>query len=178
MDMIIIKQDHMTMRAGAADFASWSGARWMLPACLNGAGRTRTTMADEFYCDAPELRSFIGKVKETVAGTATVKAKLAAIRPPFAQLMANPHWLPEDFRRPLAEGGMGKGIANWLLYRDAEGVLTLTALVLPPGVTTPVHDHLAWGLVGLYAGEQEEEVYAPAAPVGPDDRHAELRLTA
>jgi predicted metal-dependent enzyme (double-stranded beta helix superfamily) len=26
-------------------------------------------------------------------------------------------------------------------------------------VQTPVHDHLAWGLVGLYRGEQEEEIY-------------------
>ena len=30
---------------------------------------------------------------------------------------------------------------------------------------TPVHDHLAWGLVGLYRGNQDEEFYrlAPAA---------------
>ena len=25
---------------------------------------------------------------------------------------------------------------------------------------TPVHDHLAWGLVGLYRGTQDEEIYA------------------
>ena len=25
---------------------------------------------------------------------------------------------------------------------------------------TPVHDHLAWGLVGLYQGAQDEEIYA------------------
>jgi predicted metal-dependent enzyme (double-stranded beta helix superfamily) len=30
---------------------------------------------------------------------------------------------------------------------------------VPPGAATPVHDHLAWGLVGLYAGEQDEEVF-------------------
>jgi predicted metal-dependent enzyme (double-stranded beta helix superfamily) len=26
---------------------------------------------------------------------------------------------------------------------------------------TPVHDHLAWGLVGLYKGNQDEELYEP-----------------
>ena len=26
---------------------------------------------------------------------------------------------------------------------------------------TPIHDHLAWGLVGLYQGNQDEEFYAP-----------------
>jgi 3-mercaptopropionate dioxygenase len=28
---------------------------------------------------------------------------------------------------------------------------------------TPVHDHLAWGLVGLYAGSQDEEFYRPGS---------------
>src|SRR5262249_39460352 len=33
------------------------------------------------------------------------------------------------------------------------------SLVVPPGVATPVHDHLAWGLVGIYRGAQDETVY-------------------
>ena len=73
---------------------------------------------------------------------------------------------------------MGKGIANWLLYRDTGGALSLSALVLPSGTATPVHDHLAWGLVGLYVGEQAEEVYEPAAPVGAEAAHADLKLVA
>ena len=31
---------------------------------------------------------------------------------------------------------------------------------MPPGSQTPIHDHLAWGLVGLYRGAQDEELYA------------------
>ena len=31
---------------------------------------------------------------------------------------------------------------------------------MPPESQTPVHDHLAWGLVGLYRGTQDEEIYA------------------
>jgi predicted metal-dependent enzyme (double-stranded beta helix superfamily) len=26
---------------------------------------------------------------------------------------------------------------------------------------TPIHDHLAWGLIGLYRGGQDEEIYRP-----------------
>src|SRR4051812_49729651 len=55
---------------------------------------------------------------------------------------------------------MGGGIGQWLLYRAAGGALSLFSLVVPPGSETPVHDHLAWGLVGLYRGTQDEEVYA------------------
>lgn len=35
--------------------------------------------------------------------------------------------------------------------------MCLFSLVVPPGSMTPVHDHLAWGLVGLYKGNQDEE---------------------
>ncbi len=135
-------------------------------------------MADEFICDTTEVRNFVDKVKGVVARTVSVEERLAAIRPLFSQMMADPNWLPEVFRRTCEAGGMGKGIANWLLYRDTDGTLSLCAVVLPPGAATPVHDHLAWGLVGLYVGEQAEEVYEAAAPVGSADRHAELKLIA
>ena len=138
----------------------------------------RTIMADEFVCDTGEVRHFIRAVKEIVSGTDSVEARLAAIRPLFSRMMADPDWLPTEFRGIPEAGGMGKGIANWLLYRDTEGTLSLCALVLPPGAATPIHDHLAWGLVGLYVGEQDEEIYEAATPVGPDDRHTDLTLVA
>ena len=55
---------------------------------------------------------------------------------------------------------MGGGIGQWLLCRAEDGTLSLFSLVVPPGSQTPVHDHLAWGLVGLYRGTQDEEIYA------------------
>ena len=64
---------------------------------------------------------------------------------------------------------MGGGIGQWLLYRSDDGSLSLFALVVPPGAETPIHDHLAWGLVGLYRGTQDEEIYAR--------RGGELELT-
>ena len=90
--------------------------------------------------------------------------------------MADPHWLPDEFHRTYEHGGMGKGIANWLLYRDTEGTLSLSALVLPYRAATPIHDHLAWGLVGLYVGEQDEEIYEPTGPYNADDHHSDLKL--
>ena len=56
---------------------------------------------------------------------------------------------------------MGGGIGQWLLFRAADRALSLFSLVVPPGAMTPVHDHLAWGLVGLYRGNQDEEFYRP-----------------
>ena len=75
-------------------------------------------------------------------------------------LLADPDWLPAEYRAPAPESGMGGGIGQWLLYRAGDGSLSLFALVVPPDAATPVHNHLAWGLVGLYRGTQDEEVYA------------------
>lgn len=133
-------------------------------------------MSDEFICDTPEMRTFIASVKEILANGATIAEKLTAIRPHFTRMMEDTTWLPDEFRTTPAAGGMGAGIANWLLYRDTDGTLSLAALVLPPRAVTPVHDHLAWGLVGLYIGEQDEEVYEPAAPIDEEDSYTTLRL--
>jgi len=133
-------------------------------------------MSDEFICNTTEVRRFIREVQAVIAAGPSIPERLAAIRPIFSGVMADPHWLPPEFRRTYEQGGMGKGIANWLLYRDTKGVLSLSALVLPHGAATPIHDHLAWGLVGLYVGEQDEEIYEPAAPVHPDDHQTDLKL--
>lgn len=55
---------------------------------------------------------------------------------------------------------MGGGHRPVAPFRAGDGSLSLFSLVVPPGAETPLHDHLAWGLVGLYRGTQDEEVYA------------------
>jgi predicted metal-dependent enzyme (double-stranded beta helix superfamily) len=74
-------------------------------------------------------------------------------------LLADQSWLPDEFAASNPKSGMGGGIGQWLVFRAADHSLSLFSLVVPAGSATPVHDHLAWGLVGLYRGEQEETVY-------------------
>ena len=115
---------------------------------------------DEFLLDTPQLRTFIGDVRRTIAEGREVSATLDALQPSFEALLADAGWLPAEFAAPHAASGMGGGIASWLLYRAADRSLSLISLVVPPDAETPVHDHLAWGFVGLYRGEQRETVYA------------------
>ena len=51
---------------------------------------------------------------------------------------------------------MGGGIGQYALYRAEDGSLCLFSLVIPPGAQTPIHDHLAWGMIGVYRGIQYE----------------------
>jgi predicted metal-dependent enzyme (double-stranded beta helix superfamily) len=116
-------------------------------------------VSDEFILDTPVVRAFVADVREAIGAAPTPEAACEAIRPRFAQLLADSEWLPHGYRAAAPDSGMGGGIGQWLLYRAADGSLSLFSLVVPPGSETPIHDHLAWGLVGLYRGSQDEEIY-------------------
>lgn len=116
---------------------------------------------DEYLLDSDVVREFVAGVRRAIAGSGSPEEACAAIRPSFASLLADPEWLPARFQEDNPESGMGGGIGQWLLFRAEDRSLTLFSLVVPPGSETPVHDHLAWGLVGLYRGTQDEEIYAP-----------------
>jgi predicted metal-dependent enzyme (double-stranded beta helix superfamily) len=117
-------------------------------------------MSVEFILDTPVVRSFIRNVQAAVASAGSPEHVCEAIRPRFAELLADSEWLPSEFQAAAPESGMGGGIGQWLLCRAEDGSLSLFSLVVPPDAETPVHDHLAWGLVGLYRGTQDEEIYA------------------
>jgi len=138
---------------------------------------TTASYTDEWLIDAPLMRNFINEVNEIRARVGHPRQVVAAIRPHFAALLADQSWLPEKYQEPAAgESGMGSKIGMWLLYRAGDGGLAFSVLVLPSGVQTPVHDHLAWGLVGLYKGEQAEEVFS-RHDHGEEEGHAELQIT-
>jgi 3-mercaptopropionate dioxygenase len=117
-------------------------------------------VADEFVLDTPVVREFIAEVRAAIERSRSPAEACDLIRPRFASLLADDGWLPADYQEPVPESGMGGGIGQWLLFRAGDGSLSLFSLVVPSCSATPVHDHLAWGLVGLYRGTQEEEIYA------------------
>lgn len=116
-------------------------------------------MSAEFVLDTAVVWAFVTDVRATIAGASSPEEACEAIRPRFAELLADPDWLPAEYQAAAPESGMGGGIGQWLLYRADDGSLSLFSLVVPPRSETPIHDHLAWGLVGLYRGAQDEEIY-------------------
>ena len=115
---------------------------------------------DEYLLDTPVVRDFVAGVRAAIEDAGSPAQACDAIRPSFAHLLADPDWLPERFQKDDPASGMGGGIGQWLLFRAEDRSLTLFSLVVPSGAQTPVHDHLAWGLVGLYSGTQDEDIYA------------------
>ena len=117
-------------------------------------------MGSEYILDTAVVRAFVADIRTAIAAAPSPEAACEAIRPRFAELLADPDWLPAGYQADAPESGMGGGIGQWLLYHADDGSLSLFSLVVPSGSQTPIHDHLAWGLVGLYRGSQDEEIYA------------------
>lgn len=138
-------------------------------------GGPTATGEDEFLLDSPYFKRFVTQVRATIASATNPEEAIATIRPRFAELLHDDAWLPSKFQVDAPDSGMGGGIGQWLLFRAGDGSLALFSLVVPSGAATPVHDHLAWGLIGLYRGEQEETVYTRRDPHAPVTDHEPLR---
>jgi predicted metal-dependent enzyme (double-stranded beta helix superfamily) len=112
-----------------------------------------------FLVDVPEVRSLIDETRRLTADIGDTSKRVEALRPAFAKLLASDDWLPKEYAEPDLKSGMGGGIGQYALYRAEDGSLCLFSLVIPSGAQTPIHDHLAWGLIGVYRGIQDETVY-------------------
>jgi len=114
---------------------------------------------DEYFVDSPAVTAFIESVNAIRSVENDPHVIVEKIRGAFRELMTDQSWLHDELAQPKENSGMGGGIGMWLLYRAGDGSLAFSSLVVPPEAQTPVHDHLAWGIVGLYRGTQDEDVY-------------------
>ena len=136
---------------------------------------------EEWLLESPQLTEFIDAVNRIRTTAGSPKEAVDQIRPYFDTLLNDPSWLPQEYQEPAklspeeTAKGMGRKTGMWLLYRSGDGGLAFSALVLSPGTKTPVHNHLAWGLVGLYKGQQSEVVFERTDD-GSHDGHADLNV--
>ena len=129
-----------------------------------------------FLVDVPEVRALVEEAQRQIVRDADTRDRVDALKPAFARLLASEGWLPEAFASPDATSRMGDGIGQYALYRAEDGSLCLFSLVIPAGAETPVHDHLAWGLIGVYRGRQHETIYR-RTDNGSDEAHASLEIS-
>jgi predicted metal-dependent enzyme (double-stranded beta helix superfamily) len=101
-------------------------------------------------------RDFCSAVGATVDAfpLARVPARVAALLPDLLSL--DGLLTPEQQAAP--QDGYGRNRV-FICPGDRFSVL---AMVWPPGISTPIHDHRDWCALGLYRGEIEETRYDPA----------------
>ena len=128
-----------------------------------------------FLVDVPQIRSLIFETRRLTEEIEDTKTRVEALRPAFAKLLAADGWLPQEYGEADLKSGMGGGIGQYALYRAEDHSLCLFSLVIPAGSKTPIHDHLAWGLIGVYRGVQDETIYRRTDD-GRDESHAKLAI--
>ena len=128
-----------------------------------------------FLVDVPEIRALVDETRRLTTEIPDTAARVEVLRPAFAKLLATDNWLPKEYGEPDLKSGMGSGIGQYALYRAEDGSLCLFSLVIPAGAETPIHDHLAWGLIGVYRGVQDETVYRRLDD-GADEGQARLEV--
>ena len=129
-----------------------------------------------YIVDTPEIRGLIDETQRLMREITDDAERVEALQPAFAKLLGADGWRPEQYGSPDVESGMGGGIGQYALYRAEDGSLCLFSLVIPAGASTPIHDHLAWGLIGVYRGEQAETIYQRMDD-GHDENRADLEVS-
>ncbi|MGE3961457.1 MAG: hypothetical protein AB7F65_07235 [Dehalococcoidia bacterium] len=112
-------------------------------------------MPESFYVEPvePVLRRFVEDFRNIVAREDRASI-LQALKAPVEQLLYDPTWITEQYRRPVPDT-----TAAWAIYRSQEPDLCIFTMVVPPMAMTKVHNHLTDGWVGLVQGEQVERKF-------------------
>jgi 3-mercaptopropionate dioxygenase len=77
-----------------------------------------------------------------------------AIADRLGELLAQDGWLSREDRLPGVDD-----YRQHLLYVSPSRQMSVVALVWQPGQRTPIHDHVAWCVVGVYRGVEHETRY-------------------
>jgi predicted metal-dependent enzyme (double-stranded beta helix superfamily) len=91
--------------------------------------------------------------RDAAAATGNPIERMEALAPAIARAVRDPGWLAPPFRRVQGAG------TYYLLWRDRDSDISLIAMVLAARDSTPIHDHLTWGVVGVYQGVQRDTRY-------------------
>jgi 3-mercaptopropionate dioxygenase len=96
---------------------------------------------------APAFREFVRDAEALIDDPHAIAARLAA-------LLAEDGWLAAEDRAPGTDS-----YRQHLLHVSSCRRMSVVALVWRPGQHTPIHDHVAWCIVGVYRGVERETRY-------------------
>ncbi len=109
-----------------------------------------------------DIRALADDVADAVRRCPEERERVEAIKPLLARWMERQEGLLPAHRLPC-EGGRACG---HLLHTADDGSFFIISVVFPPGTSSGVHYHGAWGVIGVLEGEDEETKYVrPAGPL-------------
>jgi predicted metal-dependent enzyme (double-stranded beta helix superfamily) len=101
------------------------------------------------------LADFVQRLEGIVAQTGRdERAVLGEVQQAMRALVASDGWLPEPFARPDPQH-----YRQYLLHADPDDRFCVVSFVWGPGQQTPIHDHCAWGVIGMLRGAEVTTAY-------------------
>ena len=111
--------------------------------------------------DLTPLRAFVEAMTRIVNGADEAPRQAAAAEAAMRLLVAGDGWLPDGFDQAPPATGFGQR----LLWCDPAQRFSVVCFCWGDGRRTPVHDHRAWGVVGVLRGAEVSVEMRPGAPM-------------
>jgi predicted metal-dependent enzyme (double-stranded beta helix superfamily) len=104
------------------------------------------------YLNATALATFVAEVEALLEREQEPHRIAVGVRARLPELLATPDWLAPEQREPSPDH-----YRSHLLAVAPSGRFSVVSLVWLPGQVTPIHDHIAWCVVGVLEGLEREE---------------------
>lgn len=104
------------------------------------------------------LNDFIRDLESVVAREPNQWKIVAQVEPMMKRLVTSEDlsWIKDAYwKPPVGKTGPAAGYGQYCLYRRGRE-LSVIAFCWAPGKGTPIHDHLAWGVLGFVDGQEKE----------------------
>lgn len=124
------------------------------------------TATDRYAVDA-----FVADAKRILSDAQGDRARVVRELTPLVEQVVWDDGLFDERYRAEPENGRPR----FLHHSESDGSLQIYVVEFAPGMPTPVHDHVTWGLIGVCGGQQRTARYARVDD-GAAAGHAELRL--
>ena len=98
---------------------------------------------------AYDIVSFVADATRIMQSSQDRARIVEELQPLLERLMRNPRLLEERYKRVGANG-----MYRYHFYESPDSTLTINAPAFLKGRPTPIHDHLTWGIIGVYSGQQ------------------------
>ncbi len=100
---------------------------------------------------------FIGdarRIMEVDGGIKDRDAAVGQLEPLLKKALTGPGWTDPQYAT-IVDGGR----PGFSYYKNDDGSLNIYGVLFRPEHPTPTHDHVTWGLIGVYSGQQHTTRY-------------------
>lgn len=115
-------------------------------------GKLRSIMTTQVH--TPILTGLIDAVRNVVSHELPPAETATEVSNVLQEYLTQPNLVPDHYRQ-----GDPERYRQHIIHAEPDGSFSLVALVWMPGQATPIHDHLAWCVAGVYEGAETETRY-------------------